>query len=347
VDIAKMKSEFLQHWQDIHGISLRTRMIAHFPSINKLGSIFPSLFNFVVKSRVLSGWLKRIAGFAKGRSIPLIYRTTLRRWIRKNINEISPVSPIGTICLFVDEFTNYNDTETGIKAIRLLTSLNYKVVTVKHGISARTYISKGFLRKAKKIIRKNIEAFAGIINNDIPLIGIEPSAILGFRDEYPDLAGDDLRTSALRIAENCYLIDEFLAREFKAGRITQNDFSENEADLLLHTHCQQKAIASSASLTEALSIPRNFRVKEIPSGCCGMAGSFGYEKEHYELSKKIGELILFPEIRKQDINTIIIAPGTSCRHHIKDGTGRVALHPVEVLYDALLETKRLRDSEIS
>jgi FAD/FMN-containing dehydrogenase/Fe-S oxidoreductase len=335
VDIAKMKSEFLQHWQDTHGISLRTRMIAYLPSINKLGSLFPSFFNMVAKSRGLSGWLKSIIGFAKDRSIPLIYRTTLRKWVKKNINKMNPVKPKGTICLFIDEFTDYNDTETGINAIKLLISLNYKVVTVKHEISARTYISKGFLRKATKIARKNIMVFADVINDDMPLVGIEPSAILGFRDEYPDLAGDDLRESSLSIARNCYLIDEYLAREFKAGRIAQNDFTDNEAELQLHTHCQQKAIASSSSLIEALSIPRNFRVKEIPSGCCGMAGSFGYEKEHYELSNKIGELILFPEIRKQNTNTIIVAPGTSCRHHIMDGTGRVALHPIDVLYEAL------------
>jgi Fe-S oxidoreductase len=215
VDMAKMKSEFLQHWQDLHGISLRTRMIAYLPSINKLGSIFPLLYNLVLKSKVLSGILKRIAGFAKERSIPLIYRITLRRWIKNNLSDINPAKPKGTVCLFVDEFTNYNDTETGIKAIKLLTSLNYKVVSVQHEISARTFISKGFLRKARKVIRKNIKLFSDIINDDMPLIGIEPSAILGFRDEYPDLAGEDMKTASLLISRNCYLVDEFLAKEFK------------------------------------------------------------------------------------------------------------------------------------
>jgi Fe-S oxidoreductase len=167
------------------------------------------------------------------------------------------------------------------------------------------------------------------------LIGIEPSAILGFRDEYPELAGDDLKGMAKAIARNTFLIEEFLIREFRAGRIDRNLFTEQKAEIILHAHCQQKAIASSLSTLEMLSIPVNYTVSEIPSGCCGMAGSFGYEKEHYILSNKVGELVLFPEIRKHDDNTIIAAPGTSCRHHIKDGTGRVALHPAVVLYNAL------------
>jgi Fe-S oxidoreductase len=191
------------------------------------------------------------------------------------------------------------------------------------------------LRRARKSIRKNITVFSEIINGNLPLIGIEPSGILGFRDEYPDLAGPDLRDAALKLGKNCYLIDEFISKEFKAGRISQADFTDSPKDILLHTHCQQKAIASSLATIEALSIPKNFKVREIRSGCCGMAGSFGYEKEHYDLSNKIGEMILFPEIRNNSGDSVIVAPGTSCRHHIKDGTGVSALHPVDVLFEAL------------
>jgi FAD/FMN-containing dehydrogenase/Fe-S oxidoreductase len=335
VDMAKMKSEFLQHWNDKHGIPVRTRLIAHIHLINKAGSFFPSVFNLFVGNRVFSSVLKRIAGFAEKRSLPLIYKTTLKSWIRKNLSVINPGKPTGTVCLFIDEFTNYNDTETGIKAIKLLTYLNYKVIVVNNDVSARTFISKGLLRQARKAIRNNIILFNEIINDSLPLIGIEPSGILGFRDEYPDLAGSDLRETALKLSENCFLADEFISKEYRAGRISKDHFTDSERVLLLHTHCQQKAIASSASLIEALSIPENYSVKEIRSGCCGMAGSFGYEKEHYDLSNKIGEMILFPEIRKSNNHSIIVAPGTSCRHHIKDGTGRVALHPVDVLFDAL------------
>lgn len=169
----------------------------------------------------------------------------------------------------------------------------------------------------------------------MPLLGIEPSAILGFRDEYPELAGPELKEAADKIALNSFMVDEFIAREYHEGRIDRSLFVEKKANILLHGHCQQKAIASSASSIEMLSIPVNYSVKEIPSGCCGMAGSFGYEKEHIELSNKIGELVLFPVVRNSDAETIIAAPGTSCRHHIKDGTGRVAMAPVVVLYEAL------------
>lgn len=335
VDIAKLKSEFLQHWYDKHGIPLRTLLIAYISTINRIGSVAPAIFNFFVTNKTISTVIKKITGFADKRSIPRLYKVSLRRWIKNNLQSINPPDPKGTVCLFVDEFTNFNDTETGIAAIRLLTSLDYKVITAKHSGSARTFISKGLVRKARRVIRKNINILSGVITEKIPLIGIEPSAILGFRDEYPELAGADMKEAAEKIAANSWLIDEFIAREFQLGRIDRGAFATTHSEILLHAHCQQKAISSSACTIEILSIPPNFRVKEIPSGCCGMAGSFGYEKEHYELSNKIGEMILFPEIRNAADNIIIAAPGTSCRHHIKDGTGRVAKHPVEILFDAL------------
>lgn len=334
VDVAKMKSEFLQHWHDYHGITFRTRIIAGLPSINKIGSLVPSVFNWAVNNKALSGMVRKLAGFAIERSIPLLYKTTLRKWAAENLDKLNPANPISTLYLFIDEFTDFNDTETGIKAIRLLTSLNYRVLTVRHSPSARTYISKGLLRKAKKIIEKNLKVFSGIISDKIPLVGIEPSALLGFRDEYPDLAGD-MRDTAKSLSAHCYLIDEFIAKEYREGRIGRDTFSDKEKELVLHTHCQQKAIASSDSLLETLSIPENYKIKEIPSGCCGMAGSFGYEKEHFELSLKIGEMVLFPEIRKAGDKVTIVASGTSCRHHIKDGTGKKAVHPVDVLFEAL------------
>jgi FAD/FMN-containing dehydrogenase/Fe-S oxidoreductase len=335
VDIAKIRSEFLQHWYDKHGIPLRTRLIAYITAFNQIGSVIPVVYNFILKNKITSGIFKKVIGFASERSIPLLYRTTLRNWIRKNLSGINPVNPTSTVCLFIDEFTDYNDTEAGIATIKLLTSLKYKVITVEHRVSARTFLSKGLVRSAQKRIKENIMVFAPIINKDLPLVGIEPSAILGFRDEYPELAGNDLKEAAERIATNSFMVDEFIAREHREGRIDRSLFIEDKTSILLHGHCQQKAIASSVSSIEMLSIPVNYSVKEIPSGCCGMAGSFGYEKEHFVLSNKVGELVLFPEVRNSDGDTIIAAPGTSCRHHIKDGTGRVALAPVVVLYNAL------------
>ncbi len=336
VDIAKMKAEFLQHWYDKHGIPIRSRLIAYITSIYSLGSVFPSVFNFLIASPIIGGAVKRLTGFAARRSIPALYRITLSRWLKRNLKKLNPDNPISEVCLFIDEFTNFNDTETGISAVRLLTSLNYRVIIVKHSISGRTFISKGLLRKAAEIAKKNILALSPLSERGIPVVGVEPSAILGFRDEYPDLLRGNLREKALNMARMAMTIDEFIASEFAAGRIRRESFSDAPGEVLVHIHCQQKATGSTISTITALSIPSGITVREIPSGCCGMAGSFGYEKEHFDLSNKIGELVLFPEVRSAESETIISAPGTSCRHHIYDGTGRRAVHPVQVLHNMLI-----------
>jgi FAD/FMN-containing dehydrogenase/Fe-S oxidoreductase len=335
VDMAKMKSEYLQHWYDKHGVPLRTFLIAYISTFNKIGSFIPGMYNFFLRNKAFSGLFKKSIGFAAQRSIPLIGKTSLRSWLKRNLSMLNPANPVRTVCLFIDEFTNYQDTEAGIAAVRLLTSLGYRIEVTDHDLSARTFISKGLLRKARKIAVKNINILADLIDENKPLIGIEPSAILGFRDEYPDLVKGDLKAKATKIAINSFLIDEFIANEFREERIKRESFTGNELRILLHAHCQQKAVASSACSIEMLSIPEKYSVSEIPSGCCGMAGSFGYEKEHFELSNRIGNLVLFPEIRNSGSEVAIAAPGTSCRHHIKDGTGRIARHPVEILYEAL------------
>ncbi len=335
VDIAKLKAEFLQHWHDIHGTPLRTLLIAYITTINRIGSIAPQVFNFFITNKLISGLFKRTVGIARQRSIPPLYKTTLRKWAGSNLNAFNPEEPVGKVCLFIDEFTNFNDTSIGISTVTLLTKLGYRVIIVKHNESARTYLSKGFLRKAKKIVRDNITKLRDVICGDIPLIGIEPSAILGFRDEYPDLAGDDIKDDTARIARSSFMVDEFITAEFRAGRIRKESFTGDNSEILLHAHCQQKAVSSSSFTIEMLSIPENYNVREIPSGCCGMAGSFGYEKEHYDLAVRIGEMVLFPEVRAAAGDVTIVAPGTSCRHHIRDGTGRTALHPAEVLLKAM------------
>ena len=175
-----------------------------------------------------------------------------------------------------------------------------------------------------------------MVSDKSPLIGIEPSAILTFRDEYPDLASDQNLEAADNLACNSFYIDEFIANEIAAGNITKEVFTTNAKTIVLHGHCQQKAVGSIADSVTALSLPANYTVQTIPSGCCGMAGSFGYEKEHYDVSMKIGELVLFPSVRKNASTCTVAAPGTSCRHQIKDGTGEKALHPVEILLEALL-----------
>ncbi len=335
VDMTKLKAEFLQHYYDANGIPMRARLIAYISHINKLGSLVPSLFNAVVKNPFLSGIMKKMIGFAKERSIPVLGKKTVRKWARQNLAQLNPNGSIGSVSLFLDEFTNYNDTQVGEKAIKLLTKLGYTVSIPKHSLSGRTFLSKGLLRSAKKIAIKNVELLSNKVSDDSPLIGLEPSAILGFRDEYPVLVGEALKEKAEKLAKQSFMIEEFLAAEIQKGKINKELFSDEKQHVKLHGHCQQKAIASTGSTKFVLSYPKNYTVDEIPSGCCGMAGSFGYEKEHYELSMKVGELVLFPEVRKAENEMIISAPGTSCRHQIKDGTGRDAKHPVEVIYEAL------------
>lgn len=335
VDIAKLKSEFLQHYHDIHSPSIRTRLIASLPKTYRLFSSIPGVFNFFATNRFTSLVIKKLTGFACERSIPVLAPRTFRRWLQGNLPQLNPVNPVGEVCLFIDEFTDHNDLNAGVATARLLTRLGYRIIVTDNGPSARTYISKGFLRKAKKLICNNIKILTPLVSEACPLVGIEPSAILGFREEFPDLAGSEHKSEALRLARHTYTLEEFLAREFSEGRITREMFLSQTSEVLVHVHCQEKAVTTSAPVIEALSIPSGYRVREIPSGCCGMAGAFGYEREHYDLAQKVGEMVLFPDVRSASENTVICAPGTSCRHHIKDGTGRLALHPAEVLYAAL------------
>ncbi len=345
VDMAKLKAEFLQHYYDANGVPFRSKLIANFNKSAKLGSIAPGIYNWMVTTPAISNIIKRFSGFAKKRSMPTLYKTSLKKWYQKRKNKDNGEAqtlPTGRQAknkkayLFCDEFTNYNDTEIGIKAILLLEKLGYEVIIPEHEESGRAWMSKGLLREAKKIANKNIAIFSKIVTAEIPLIGIEPSAILTFRDEYIDLADDENFAAAKELSKNVFTIDEFIAREIETGNIKESSFTTEKRHIKLHGHCQQKALSSVAPSVKMMSLPENYSVETIPSGCCGMAGSFGFEKEHYDLSMKIGELVLFPAVRNKETNVIIAAPGTSCRHQVKDGTGERALHPVEVLYEALV-----------
>ena len=335
VDVAKLKAEFLQHYYDANGVPFRSKLIANFTASAKLGAIVPSLYNFAVSNSVIGGAIKKLSGFAGKRSMPTMYKTTLQSWFKKHKKE-QPFTSGKKIFLFCDEFTNYNDTEIGIKAIKLLEKLGYEVSIPQHLESSRTWLSKGLVRKAKAIINKNIDLLSTVVSEATPMIGIEPSAILTFRDEYIDLATDENLAKAKALSKNVFYIDEFIAREYAAGKIDTALFSSATKKIKLHGHCQQKSLSALSDTASILSIPKNYSVETIASGCCGMAGSFGYEKEHYDLSMQIGELVLFPAVRNAAAETIIAAPGTSCRHQIKDGTGTKAKHPVEILWEALL-----------
>lgn len=334
VDMAKLKAEFLQQYYDANGVPFRAKLIAGFSSSAKMGSRMPLLYNFLTGNVLTGSLVKAVTGFSQKRSLPRLSRTTLMNWYRKHKTE-RDITTGRKVYLFCDEFTNYTDAHIGITAILLLEKLGYTVEIPEHRESGRTWLSKGLLRKAQSVANENIALLSPLVSGQTPLIGIEPSAILSFRDEYPDLATEENLAAAKQLAENTFLVDEFIVSEMDKGYITREQFTTAARQVKLHGHCQQKAVGSLAASVKMLSFPENYTVQTIPSGCCGMAGSFGYEKEHYGVSMQIGELVLFPAVRKQPDDTLIAAPGTSCRHQIYDGTRRKALHPVEILYQAL------------
>lgn len=353
VDIGKLKAEFTHQYYQINGVPFRTQLIGNFTKLTSLAALFPSIYNFVVSNSFISSLFKSFTGFAPKRSIPLLEKETLKSWYKKhkendelkimndklntkNIYNSSFINyKLKKVYLFCDEFTNYNDVSMGKKAIQLLENLGYEVEIPLHLESGRTYLSKGLLNEAKNIAIRNLDLLKNLVSEETPLIGLEPSAILTFRDEYLDLVHDYQKEDAKKLAKNALLIDEFLAKEIDKGNIKKEQFTDEKKLIKLHGHCHQKSLASLTPTKKVLSLPANYTVHLIPSGCCGMAGSFGYEAEHYEISMKIGELVLFPTIRQQPEDVIIAANGTSCRHQIKDGTGRKAQHLVEILWEAI------------
>jgi FAD/FMN-containing dehydrogenase/Fe-S oxidoreductase len=331
VDMAAFKAEFEYQYQKENGSSLRTKLFARFDTYQKKGSRVKPLTNFLLSNALTSGLIKKGIGIASKRSLPSISTVNLYKEYLNIKNQFNNNQKI--VYFFIDEFTLYNDARIGAEALELLFRLGYQVEWVQHSASGRALISKGFLDEAKVCANENIATFKNIINADTSLIGLEPSAILTFRDEYLRLADD--KEAALQVSENVFTIDEFLASEIKKGNITKEQFTSASKIIKLHLHCHQKALSSVIHTFDILNLPENYKVTVIPSGCCGMAGSFGYEAEHYDISMQMGELTLLPAVRKSSEDVLIAATGTSCRHQIKDGTDREALHPVSILLKAI------------
>ncbi len=345
VDVAKMKAEFLQAWHDVHGVSVRTRIVANIDRLNRLASYVAPLANWLGRNKFTGRILKRLAGFHPDRSLPRVQRMSFRKWFETNPDQRCGINDQDRsrerIFLFCDEFTNFNDVPVGIAAVQLLGALDYEVSMPRHLESGRASISSGLLRRAQGIADRNIEMLvSSMAGFSGPLVGIEPSAILTLRDEYPDLVSRFNRPRARELASRIMTIDEYISSEMSAGRIDSSRFTVQSKQIRLHGHCHQRALSSMRDTIRMLQLPRNYTVRMIPSGCCGMAGSFGYEREHFDLSQKIGELVLFPAVRAESPDTIIAAPGTSCRHQILDGTGRTAVHPVQILHQALARPAR-------
>ncbi|TBN00454.1 FAD-binding oxidoreductase [Hyunsoonleella flava] len=333
VDVASLKAEFQYQYQKANGFSFKSKFFANATRYNKIASRAPKFYNWLSQNPITSNLIKSSLVIHNDRSLPKVTRSFKFKYAgyRKNKN----ANPTKKVYLYVDEFINYLESDIATDCIILLESLNYKVIPVSHLESGRSFISKGFLEEAKALSKENVSFFKEVISEDTPLIGIEPSAILTFKDEYLKLADDNV--SAEKIAQHTFLIEEFIQQEIELGNITSDKFSLEAKEIKFHGHCHQKALSNQLSSFSVLNLPKNYKVTIIPSGCCGMAGSFGYEKEHYEVSMQIGEQTLFPAVRKAKENVIISANGTSCRHQIKDGTGRIAKHPITILKEALIQ----------
>lgn len=328
VDMTRLRSELLQHYYDQHGISLRSWMIARTAQLEDLCQYVRPLYNFLVSFKPTSLLIKKTIGFASERQLPKLQKVDLGKLKTKGKKKV---------WLFLDEFTRNHEPELAGTFVQLLSALDYGVRIPCHVESGRAAISKGCLKRAKQLARQNVQRLKGIVTNETPLVGIEPSCILSFRDEYPDLVPDMMREWAQELGQCSLLFDEFLLREVKTGRISRDSFDQTPIEIFLHGHCHQKALVGVEVMAEVFRQLLNAKVNVIPSGCCGMAGSFGYEKEHYKTSLEIGEMVLFPAVRKavnktSSLPTFVVAPGTSCRQQIFDGTGVKAAHPIEVLY---------------
>jgi FAD/FMN-containing dehydrogenase/Fe-S oxidoreductase len=331
VDMARLKTEYLQGRHDARGAGLGSRAFAEVTEWSRPAQALPGVARLAnwgqrlgVTRKVLSG----VFGISDRRTMPALSPRSFHDWFAARP---TPVARERKVCLFVDEFTDRYDTEVGIAAVELLEAGGFEVLAPRLRPSGRTYLSKGFARKARDVIGANVERLHALLPQVEAIVGVEPSALLTMVDEAVDFAGVAWGDKAREVATKVMLVEDFVARAaptaaWRWGRV--------EGRVLLHGHCHQKALVGVEGAVAALALP-GYRVEVIPSGCCGMAGSFGYEARHYDVSMAMGELVLFPAVRKAEPSTLVAAAGTSCRHQIHDGAARTARHPVQILRDAL------------
>ena len=331
VDMAKLKYEFLNQYHQKHGVPLRSRLFANVNSLNKLGSRYAPVTNWLAGTGIGRAFASAMLGISGQRKQPPFARQALPDWFAQRQRRDTAPAKYGTVALYNDTFMNYNYPEIGIAAVELLEAGGYGVELVNGGCCGRPMISKGLLDQARQQARENLAPLVAFANRGVPIIGCEPSCLLTLRDEYPDFIPG---AEAKLVADNSFLIDEFLANA-QAERRLDLDFSDLTKRVLFHGHCHQKALVGTANSLSALGMPPGYEVELINAGCCGMAGSFGFEKEHYDISMQIGGLSLFPAIEaKPDWEVAVM--GVSCRQQVEHGTGRRARHLVEVLRDAVV-----------
>ena len=328
VDMAKLKYEFLDHYHRENGLPLRNRMFGHLETLNRVGSTLAPVSNWFANSSVNRRLMELFVGIDRRRPLPHFASETFETWFKKHQAEGDGSQ--GEVVLFHDTFNNFNTPRVAIAATQFLEKAGYRVTLAQKKCCGRPMISKGMLAQAKENAAWNVDKLAPYAGKGTPIVGLEPSCLLTLRDEYPEF----IRTAAAKnVAEDSFLLEEFILREQGAGRIMLPSNAHGKK-ALLHGHCHQKALVGSAP-TVAVLKAAGYEVTEIDSGCCGMAGSFGFEKEHYELSTRIGNRRLAPAVKAAGDEIEIVASGISCRQQIDHLTQRQARHPAELLLEAL------------
>jgi FAD/FMN-containing dehydrogenase/Fe-S oxidoreductase len=321
VDMARLKSDFLALYYRANRRPLRDRMFSQVEAMGRLGVAAAPLSNWLARNLLFRWALERWAGIDRRRSLPPFARQSFADWFLNR--EVPSSGDRKKVVLFHDTFMNYNDPEIGIAATRLLEAAGFDVMLAAKRCCGRPAISKGMLREARSLAEANVEILYPYVQEGHAIVGCEPSCLLSLRDEYPDLVPGP---ESEAVAKASFLIEEFL------GRLTI-DFPKAPKEILVHGHCHQKALSGVDPLVGFLK-QTGSAVEVVDSGCCGMAGSFGYEREHFDISLEIAKRRLLPAVRQAPPDTVLAAPGTSCRHQIADATGRRAFHPAEVVAQA-------------
>ena len=333
VDMASLKSEFLSHYQDIHGVPLRSRLFGSIRRLNRLGAATAPLSNLPGRVGPLRALLDSRLGIARARPLPRFERRTLVRWHRSRPAPAAR-APRGDLVFLADSFTTYTEPGVGRAAIELLEAAGWRVRLESAGCCGRASISKGLLDQARELARDMAARLGPEAQRGVPIVGCEPSCLLTLREEHLSLLPGDPHAEA--VARQARLVEELLVEAIDDGALELDPASPvSGRRIVLHGHCHQKALAGTAATVALLQRIPGAEVVEIDAGCCGMAGSFGFESEHYELSMQIGESRLFPALRGEGADTLIAATGVSCRQQIGHGVGREARHPVELVRAAL------------
>ena len=332
VDMAKLKYEFLQTYHKANGYPLRNRIFGNIAALSRWGSFSAPLSNWTLKSAWFKDLMENHAGIDRRRTLPTFTSQTFAQWFRARGGSPASTALRGQVLLFPDTFTNYNHPNLGMAATRVLERLGYQVVLPHIKCCGRPMLSKGMLDTARRNARYNVDSLYPYVQQGAKLVGLEPSCILSFKDDYVDLFPGDARAKA--VSESTMLIEEFVLHA-QQEQGASPAFRNPARKILLQGHCHQKALVGTRPAMQLLRSIPGCDVTEIQSGCCGMAGAFGFEKEHYDISLKIGEEVLFPAIRAQQGDFLVVAEGVSCRQQIEHGTGKQAKHLVEVLADAL------------